>query len=159
MNSIQPPSLQRSGQITVQPIIRAGLPRIIGEKIYGDQVKDNQLIGIAGELIFSLYLSGLNITHKLNRNWLNDAPVPQFDLMIYDWRIDVKTFPEKNWDLMIKVDEFNNVKKVIDKYCFIQLLDEITARYWIFDKSDVGQWETKTGQFGMNYFKPIKDIQ
>lgn len=156
--TLQPPPLPESGMINIQPIVRAGLSRIIAKEIYPDGYTNEQLLGVAGELIFSLYLSGLNIPHQLNKKWLANEPVPSFDLLVYNWRMDVKTFPRENTDAMIKKRELENEKKVIEKYILLQILDEVTARFWIKDKKEISTWPQVQGKFGMNYKKPIKDL-
>jgi hypothetical protein len=114
-------------------------------------------LGVKGELIFAMYLYKNNIDFKLN-TLLSDSPVVEWDIMVNDKRIDVKTIRPDGWDLLVKVKSHKFIDKPIDSYVFIQIIDDTTARYWIFKHEEVSEWDVKNTKYNDNYYKPIKDL-
>lgn len=115
-------------------------------------------LGIKGELIFAMYLYQQGVEHKLN-TILGDSPIVDYDIMVGNKRVDIKTIRPDGWDLLVTVKSHNNPEKKIDSYVFLQIIDDTNARYWIFKHEEVSEWNIKNTKYNDNYFKPIKDIQ
>lgn len=129
----------------------------VPSKKSGDRDELVHPLGVKGELIFSTFLYKNNIEHKLN-TILADSPVVEYDILVGDKRIDIKTIRPDGWDLLVKVKSHNYIEKKIDSYVFLQILDDTNARYWIFKHEEVSKWNIKNTKYNDNYFKPIKDL-
>lgn len=114
-------------------------------------------LGVKGELIFAMFLYQNNIDYKLN-TLLSDAPVVEYDILIGNKKVDIKTLRPDGWDLLVKVKSHHYIEKKIDSYVFLQIIDDTTARYWIFKHDEVSKWNIKNTKYNDNYYKPIKDL-
>jgi len=129
----------------------------VPSKKSGDRDELVHPLGVKGELIFAMFLYKNNIEYKLN-TLLSDSPIVEYDILVGEKRIDVKTLRPDGWDLLVKVKSHNFVEKKIDSYVFLQIIDDTTARYWVFKHEEVSKWGIKNTKYNDNYFKPIKDI-
>jgi hypothetical protein len=152
--------IKRMGRIDISPLAFSGLEIQMAKiRSKGKDINESHILGARGELIFASFMYQQNIPHMINHKWLDDQPVPQYDFIMGTDRVDVKTLTLDYYDLLIKSDEHHNQNKVIDKYFFIQIIDNRTANYWIFEFDEVSQWLTKKGKYGINYFKPLNTIK
>jgi hypothetical protein len=155
-------TLPKSGRITIHEIVRSGIAKLVCHQRHG-KITEQKLLGVTGEIIFSTYLSELQIMHEMHPDWLGKNPVEAYDIFALNQRFDVKTFVD-GYDLMIPKTVHENSDKMIDQYVWIQLLDKYTAKYWMVDYHSVSGWEIKKGKFAnsnvwhYNYAKPIKSF-
>ena len=122
----------------------------------GDLDSSVHPLGVKGEIIAAMFLFKQGIPHKLNK-LLSHKPIVDYDIIIANKRVDVKTIRPDGWDLLVTVSSHDNPKKIIDSYLFIQILDNSNARYWVFKHEEVSNWEQKMCRV-LNYYKPINEI-
>ena len=116
------------------------------------------ILGVKGELIFSHHLHAQNVEHVVN-SLLENSPINSWDIKIKDnFFIDVKTIRTDAPDLLVN-ESAHKKDKGITHYVFIQLLEQTKARYWVYSKSEVDQWEIKNCKYSNAYFKPITEIK
>lgn len=123
----------------------------------GDLDSSVHPLGVKGELIAALFLYSKGIPYKLN-TILGDSYIVDYDIIVLNKRVDVKTLRPDAHHLFVTKQSHNNPNKKIDSYFFIQILDNTNAVYWIFKHEEVSTWKIKKTIYNENYSKPIKDI-
>jgi len=123
----------------------------------GDLDSSVHPLGVKGEIIAAMFLFTQGIPHKLNE-LLSDNPIVDYDIIIANKRVDVKTIRPDGKNLFVTAKSHNNPNKKIDSYFFIQLIDNTNVRYWVYKHDEISNWNIKKTIYNYNYSKPIKDI-
>lgn len=121
----------------------------------GDKELAIDILGIKGEIIASHYLFSRNIDHKLNK-LASGSPIADYDIMIQDKRIDVKSIP--HYGRLLIVDITAHHKKPMDQYMFVKPYENNTADIWLIDYKVVGEWDKKFLGYGNVYCKTINSL-
>lgn len=119
----------------------------------GERDIELNVLGVKGELIFAHQLFTLGIDYELNV-LCADKPVVGCDIIIGNYRIDVKASYPQSKSLLVN-ERSHHKAKDITHYAFVQLLTDTTARYWIFEKQLITNWELRKMKFTNAYYKQI----
>lgn len=122
---------------------------------YG-QSDDPDILGIKGELIFSYFLSKNDIEYTSTK-LLSNKPLKEPDIIIGNSTIDIKTIRKESPHFLVN-EEAHKKDKGINMYVFVQIQDNNTADYWIFDYEEVNSWEVKFFKYTNAYSKLISDM-
>lgn len=120
----------------------------------GDRSEEVNILGLKGELIFSHFLHSQNVEHELNK-LLDNKPVSSWDIKIGSKHfIDVKTIRTDSADFLVN-EGAHRKNKGITHYAFVQIQTDQSAKYWVFSKSQVDNWEVKNVKYSNAYYLPI----
>lgn len=124
----------------------------------GDRSEYVNILGVKGELIYSYFLQSKGIKHNTAK-LLSNRPVSSWDIKIkgINKKIDVKTIRTDAPDLLVNKEAHLKTKD-IDTYVFVQLINDETARYWVFKYEDVSNWDIKNVKYTDAYYLNIESI-
>lgn len=163
--------MKRSGEIYYPPFIEESA-RVIGCLRHatsidldkknprydrGDDSARVHILGVKGEMIFSYFLQAQNINHRINKV-LSGLPGTDWDILIKGKRIDVKSIKSGSNQLTVN-KEAHKKKNSIDYYAFVQVVNDVSANYWIVNYNEVNNWEVKKLKYSEAYCLEIKRLQ
>lgn len=116
-----------------------------GKKYYwGNKTEEQNIKGVLAEIISQYYFQTLEIKFKA-LSYLGQEPEVEADIVINNYKLDVKYIPHYGKFLLVNYEAHNNPNKKIDKYMFIQPFQVAykgycKAKIWFIDHDGVNKW-------------------